>query len=47
LDKSFKVKNTSYKKMTTLAKEFEKKGWFRTIKNKEGHLIIIDLDVPR
>ncbi len=47
LDKSFKIKNTSYKKMTTLAKEFEKKGWFRTIKNKEGHLIITDLDVPR
>jgi len=47
LDKSFKIKNTSYKKMTTLAKEFEKKEWFRTIKNKEGHLIIIDLDVPR
>lgn len=47
LDKSFKVKNTSYKKMTTLAKQFEKKGWFKTIKNKEGHLMIIDLDVSR
>ncbi len=47
LDKSFKIKNTSYKKMTTLAKEFEKKGGFRTIKNKEGHLMIIDLDVSR
>jgi hypothetical protein len=47
LDKSFKVKNTSYRKMTTLAKEFERKGWFKTIKNKEGHLIIIDLDVSR
>jgi len=47
LDKSFKVKNTSYKKMTTLAKEFERKGWFKTIKNKDGHLIIIDLDISR
>ena len=47
LDKSFKIKNTSYKKMTTLAKEFERKGWFKTIKNKDGHLIIIDLDVSR
>jgi hypothetical protein len=47
LDKSFKVKNTIYKKMTTLAKEFERKGWFKTIKNKDGHLIIIDLDVSR
>jgi uncharacterized LabA/DUF88 family protein len=47
LDKSFKVKNTSYKKMTTLARQFEKKGWFKTIKNKEGHLMIIDLDVSR
>jgi uncharacterized LabA/DUF88 family protein len=47
LDKSFKVKNTSYKKMTTLAKQFEKKGWFKAIKNKEGHLMIIDLDVSR
>lgn len=47
LDKSFKIKNTAYKKMTTLAKEFEKKGWFKSIKNKEGHLIIIDLDVSK
>jgi hypothetical protein len=47
LDKSFKIKNTSYKKMTTLAKEFEKKGWFKTIKSKDGHLMIIDLDVSR
>jgi uncharacterized LabA/DUF88 family protein len=44
LDKSFKIKNTSYKKMTTLAKEFEKTGWFKTIKNEEGHLIIKDLE---
>ena len=44
LDKSFKIKNTSYKKMTTLAKEFEKKGWFKTKKNRDGHLMIIDLD---
>jgi hypothetical protein len=47
LDKSFKIKNTSYKKMTTLAKEFEKKEWFRTIKNKDGHLIIIDIDISK
>jgi hypothetical protein len=47
LDKSFKIKNTSYKKMTTLAKEFEKKGWFRTTKNKDGHLMIIDLEATR
>jgi uncharacterized LabA/DUF88 family protein len=47
LDKSFKVKNTSYKKMTTLAKQFEKKGWFKTIKNKDGHLMLIDLEVSR
>jgi uncharacterized LabA/DUF88 family protein len=47
LDKSFKIKNTSYKKMTTLAKEFEKKGWFKAVKNKEGHLMISDLDVSR
>ncbi len=47
LDKSFKIKNTSYKKMTTLAKEFEKRGWFKTTKNKDGHLMIIDLDVSR
>jgi uncharacterized LabA/DUF88 family protein len=45
LDKSFKIKNTSFKKMTTLAKEFETKGWFKTLKNKEGHLIIKDLQV--
>ncbi|MCU0574075.1 MAG: NYN domain-containing protein [Syntrophobacteraceae bacterium] len=47
LDKSFKIKNTGYKKMTNLAKEFEKKGWFKAIKNKEGHMMIIDLDVAR
>lgn len=47
LDKSFKIKNTTYKKMTTLAKEFEKRGWFKTVKNKDGHLMIIDLDVSR
>lgn len=44
LDKSFKIRNTSYKKMTTLAKEFEEKGWFRTKKNKDGHLMIQDLE---
>jgi uncharacterized LabA/DUF88 family protein len=44
LDKSFKIRNTSYKKMTTLAKEFETKGWLRTKKNKEGHLMITDLE---
>jgi uncharacterized LabA/DUF88 family protein len=44
LDKSFKIKNTSYKKMTTLAKEFEKKGWFTTKKNVDGHLMIKDLE---
>jgi hypothetical protein len=47
LDKSFKIKNTGYKKMTNLAKEFEKKGWFKAIKSKEGHMMIIDLDVSR
>ncbi|MDD2390616.1 MAG: NYN domain-containing protein [Desulfobacterales bacterium] len=46
LDKSFKIKNTNYKKMTTLAKEFEKKGWFKTHKNKDGHLIITDIETP-
>lgn len=44
LDKSFKIRNTSYKKMTTLAKEFEAKGLFKTKKNKDGHLMIQDLD---
>jgi len=44
LDKSFKIKNTRYKKMTTLAKEFEKKGWFKTRRNKDGHLMITDLE---
>ena len=44
LDKSFKIKNTSFKKMTTLAKEFEKKGWFKTKRNKEGHLLLVDLE---
>jgi len=45
LDKSFKIKNTSYKRMTTLAKEFEKKGWFTTRKNNDGHLLIKDLEI--
>lgn len=44
LDKSFKIRNTSYKKMTLLAKEFEAKGWLKTKKNKEGHLMITDLE---
>lgn len=43
LDKSFKITNTSYKKMSTLAKEFENKGWLKTKKNKDGHLMIQDL----
>ncbi len=47
LNKSFKVKNTSYKRMTTLAKEFEKKGWFTTKKNADGHLLIKDLEASR
>ena len=47
LDKSFKIKNTSYKKMTTLAKEFEKKGWFKTEKNVDGHMLIKDIHVQR
>jgi len=46
LNKSFKIKNTKYKKMTTLAKDFEKKGWFKTHKNKDGHLIITDIEAP-
>ena len=45
LNKSFKIKNTSYKKMTSLAKEFEKKGWFKTQKDKDGHLMICDLEL--
>jgi len=45
LDKSFKIKNTGYKKMNILAKEFEKKGWFKSNRNKDGHMIIQDLDV--
>ena len=45
LNKSFKIKNTSYKRMNTLAKEFEKKGWFKTQKNKDGHLMISDLEL--
>lgn len=45
LDKSFRIRNTSYKKMTTLAKEFEKKDWFKTKRNKDGHLLIHDLEV--
>ncbi len=44
LDKSFKIKNTRYKKMTSLAKEYEKKGWFKTKRNKDGHLMITDLE---
>jgi len=44
LDKSFKIRNTSYKKMTTLAKEFETKGWLKTKKNKDGHLMVTDLE---
>ncbi|MCK5145327.1 NYN domain-containing protein [bacterium] len=44
LNKSFKIKNTRYKKMTTLAKEFEKRGWFKTEKHVDGHLMIIDLE---
>ncbi len=47
LDKSFKIKNTGYKKMTNLAKEFEKQGWFKAIKNKEGHMMISDVDISR
>jgi hypothetical protein len=47
LDKSFKIKNTNFKKMTNLAKQFEKKGWFKTVKSKEGHLMLMDLDVSR
>jgi len=43
LDKSFKITNTSYKKMSALAKEFENKGWLKTKKNKDGHLMIQDL----
>jgi len=43
LDKSFKITNTSYNKMSTLAKEFEDKGWLKTKKNKDGHLMIQDL----
>lgn len=45
LDKSFKIKNTGYKKMTTLARELEKKGWYKTKRDADGHLMIIDLDV--
>lgn len=44
LDKSFKIRNTNYKKMATLAKEFENKGWLKTKKNKDGHLMITDLE---
>ncbi|PIE33413.1 NYN domain-containing protein [candidate division KSB3 bacterium] len=47
LNKSFKIKNTSYKRMTTLAKEFEKKGWFKTKKNADGHLLLSDLEASR
>lgn len=44
LDKSFRIKNTRYKKMTILAKEYEKKGWFKTRRNKDGHLMITELE---
>jgi uncharacterized LabA/DUF88 family protein len=44
LDKSFKIRNTSYKKMSALAKEFETKGWLKTKKNKDGHLMVTDLE---
>jgi uncharacterized LabA/DUF88 family protein len=44
LDKSFKIRNTRYKKMTSLAKEFETKGWLKTQKNKDGHLMVTDLE---
>jgi len=44
LDKSFKIRNTSYKKMTMLAKEFETRGWLKTKRNKDGHLMITDLE---
>jgi len=44
LDKSFKIRKTRYKKMTSLAKEYEKKGWFKTRRNKDGHLMITDLE---
>ena len=44
LDKSFKIKNTGFKRMTTLAKEFEKENWYKTLKNKDGHLLIHALD---
>jgi uncharacterized LabA/DUF88 family protein len=47
LDKSFKIKNTSYKKMTSLAKEFEKKGWLKTVKNADGQLGVTEVDIPR
>jgi hypothetical protein len=46
LDKSFKIKNTSYKKMTTLAKECERKGWFKTKKTIDGHHTIKDIEIP-
>jgi len=45
LDKSFKIKNTNYKKMTTLAREFEKKGWYKTKRDTNGHLLLIDLEI--
>ena len=30
----------------TLAREFEKRGWFKTKKTKDGHLMIKDLEIP-
>jgi uncharacterized LabA/DUF88 family protein len=47
LDKSFKIKNTSYKKMTSLAKEFERKGWLKTVKGADGQLGVTEVDIPR
>lgn len=46
LDKSFKIKNTSYRKMASLAKDFEKKGWLKTVKNADGQLGVTDVDIP-
>ena len=44
LDKSFKIKNTRYKRMATLVREFERKGLFKTHKSKDGHLLLTDLN---
>jgi hypothetical protein len=46
LDKSFKIKNTSYRKMTSLAKEFAKKGWLKTVKSTDGQLGVTEVDIP-